>query len=204
MVAHVLMLTSLLWLGTAQNADTFPLKYISTGVLTIVDDSGDTNLSFYRDAVTNQTKFKYEWVDENGKLSYHVDVVREEFGQFHDYFWYEDENHTVTDCTVSNWSGSSNRTPFYELSLESGAVSVGSGCYNSTVPGYGSVQQCYSGKGTDATPLTADSTGTCCPGANHWDFKTFDIVSVFEPNTFDLPACFGMGFEDNERRLSKH
>ena len=179
-----------------------PPLYSAVGLFTVYPSdpseaaSSSLLVDFKRNSVLNVTMFKYDldptgWAQENGYL-FHMDVIKKEDDVLYDYFWYEDSEGRPQECSKSAWTGSSNRTPFYDLAVLPQAVlmegerlrGVDTSCYTSDVSSYGPVKQCYYNVDT---PWVFLGTGECCPGDNRWDFGNFLEAEKFPNDTFDVP-----------------
>eukprot|EP00164_Ancoracysta_twista_P004564 GFYU01006159.1.p1 GENE.GFYU01006159.1~~GFYU01006159.1.p1 ORF type:complete len:289 (+),score=44.20 GFYU01006159.1:102-968(+) len=166
-------------------------------------DIADPGLNeYHRDNVANRSRFRAplgDWAKPKG-WTHHVDVVREEMTsggmRMVGYFWYQTVDGGTAKCVRRLWTGSSNRTPFHNVfELAEGAQSIGvrtmkgfdTECYHTEhLPGYGPVTQCYR-MGENTIPMTFESTGECCPGANRFDFYSFEKDVVIPDSVFDVP-----------------
>lgn len=183
-------------------------RYSAKGILTVYSNDtqgipSSSTMIIYRDSIQDKSLLKYElgsWAKEYG-WEYHVDVIEKSSkisNQYIDYFWYLTYDNTPEKCTYSVWNGSTNRTPFYSLSILDDATNGGpmsmrgatSNCWYKSVDGYGPVTQCYiqDQDNENLIPWVFEGNGQCCVGANRWDFADYQNVTSFDNAFFDVPS----------------
>ena len=177
-------------------------RYSAKAILTVYSNEtqgvpSSSTMVMYRDSIEDKSLLKYDlgsWAKAYN-WEYHVDVIKKSLkGEYIDYFWYLTYDNEPEKCTYNVWNGSTNRTPFYSLSILNNAINVGpmslrgatANCWNKIVDNYGPVTQCYIQD--SQYPWVFQGSAQCCVGANRWDFADYLNVTSFAQGFFDVPS----------------